>query len=127
MDTEINIKKSLAKISSNENGWRKALTTAEGSFSRDLARKNLERLEEQRQELLGQLTSLEERRQNVMKIAVENGVVTDDVRDGICEQLVTEGWLTRAGALFGGPAKPTDPTYLITEKANQDWHTPTTH
>lgn len=122
MDTEINIKKLLSKISSNENGWRKMLTTSEGSFSRDLAKKNLERLEEERQQLLNQLTSLEERRHNVMNLAIANGVVTDNIRDGICEQLATEGWLARAGALFNGEVKTAERVYLPTEKANTDWH-----
>ena len=121
MVTEINIKKSLAKISSNENGWRKMLTTAEGSFSRDLAKKNLERLEEERKLLLDQLASLEERRQNVMNLAIANGVVTDNIRDGICEQLATEGWLSRAGALFNGDVKTADRVYLPTDKASADW------
>jgi hypothetical protein len=127
MDTEINIKKSLTKIGSNENGWRKTLMTAEGSFSRDLARKNLDRLEEERQSLLSQLTSLAERRQDVMNNAFANGAVTDNIRDGICEQLMAEGWLVRAAVVMNGDVKSPERVYLLTDKANSDWHDTDVH
>ncbi len=49
------IRKLLAETNAGEQGWRKVLTTAEGSFSRSLAEKNLTRLADLREKLLSQL------------------------------------------------------------------------
>ena len=49
------IRKLLADANAGEQGWRKVWTTAEGSFSRALAEKNLSRLAALRENLLGQL------------------------------------------------------------------------
>lgn len=47
--------KTLAKINDSENGWKKVLATAEGSFSRNLASENLRRLDAERKSLLNQI------------------------------------------------------------------------
>ena len=52
MSNDEKLQKSLAKISDSENGWKKVLATAEGSFSRNLASKNLLRLADERKSLL---------------------------------------------------------------------------
>lgn len=53
------MRKLLADTKAGEKGWRKALATAEGSFSRTLAEKNLIRLAALRQTLLDQLTAVD--------------------------------------------------------------------
>ena len=49
------IRKLLTETNAGEQGWRKVLTTAEGSFSRALAEKNLNRLAVLREKLLNEL------------------------------------------------------------------------
>jgi hypothetical protein len=49
------IRKLLQDTKASEKGWRKVLATAEGSYSRTLAEKNLSRLAALRENLLGQL------------------------------------------------------------------------
>ena len=49
------IRKQIAETHAGEQGWRRVLTTAEGSFSRTLAQKNLSRLAALRKTLLNQL------------------------------------------------------------------------
>ena len=49
------LRKLLAEANAGEQGWRKVLTTAEGSFSRALAEKNLHRLAALREKLLHEL------------------------------------------------------------------------
>jgi hypothetical protein len=51
------IRKLLADNKAGEKGWRKVLSTAEGSFSRKLAEQNLIRLEASRETLLSQLVA----------------------------------------------------------------------
>jgi hypothetical protein len=121
MTDEENIQKSLAKIKSDEKGWRKALATAEGSFSRNLAEENLSRLVTLRHTLLNQLKTIELRRKHVMKVAVVDGIFTDHLSDGVCQQLVREGWLERADPIPQRPHISRNPAYLPTEKAIQSW------
>lgn len=59
MNDADHLRKLLADIKTGEKGWRKALATAEGSFSRTLAEKNLLRLAALRQTLLGQASPVE--------------------------------------------------------------------
>jgi hypothetical protein len=55
--TEVDrIRKQLAETHAGEQGWRRVLTTAAGSFSRTLAEKNLSRLAALREKLLSQLS-----------------------------------------------------------------------
>jgi uncharacterized caspase-like protein len=124
MNEENDIKKSLAKITRDEKGWRKSMTSAEGSYSKDFAQVNLHRLEALRQVLLTRLTSLEARRQQVMKSAVADGIFTDHIRDGVCEQLVTEGLLIRADPLPRRHVKSIQQVYVPTEQAVQEWQIP---
>ena len=49
------IRKLIADNKAGEKGWRKVLSTAEGSFSRKLAEENLRRLEASHQTLVSQL------------------------------------------------------------------------
>ena len=49
------IRKQIAETHAGEQGWRRVLTTAEGSFSRTLAEKNLSRLAALREKLLNEL------------------------------------------------------------------------
>jgi hypothetical protein len=51
------LRKLLADTEAGEKGWRKALTSAQGSFSRTLAEKNLSRLAAARETLLSQLNA----------------------------------------------------------------------
>jgi hypothetical protein len=122
MNSENDIKKSLAKIKLDEKGWRKSMANTEGTYSKDVAQENLHRLDALRETLLSRLTSLEARRQHVMKNAVVDGIFTDHIRDGVCEQLVTEGWLIRADPHPRGRLKVAQQVYLSTEKAVQDWN-----
>jgi hypothetical protein len=115
------IKKSLAKITRDEKGWRKSMSNTEGSYSKNVAQENLHRLEALREVLLSRLTSLEARREHVMKNAVVHGIFTDHVRDGVCEQLVAEGWLVRADPLPRRHVRVVQQVYLSTEKAVQNW------
>lgn len=55
MNEEEKRQKTLAKINDSENGWKKVLATAEGSFSRNLASENLRRLAAERQSLLNEI------------------------------------------------------------------------
>jgi hypothetical protein len=122
MNDEYEIKKSLAKIIRDEKGWRKSLAKSEGSYSRDFARDNLHRLEALREQLLGRLNSLQTRREQVMKSVVEEGNFLDHIFDGVCEQLVAEGWLSRAEPLSRYSPKVEQRIYFSTEKAAQDWN-----
>ncbi|MBC7811055.1 MAG: hypothetical protein H7175_07915 [Burkholderiales bacterium] len=86
-----------------------------------MAQRNLERLHSLQKTLRGQLTSLDVRRQQVMDKAVADGTVTDYMRDGVCEQLVAEGWLQRAEPLPHAHIRPTNPLYLLTEIGSEAW------
>lgn len=46
------LQKTLAKINDSEAGWKKVLETAAGSFSRNLASENLQRLDALRKSLI---------------------------------------------------------------------------
>ena len=58
MNENDRIQKLLNDVKNGEKGWRKVLTTAEGSFSRKLAQENLLRLDQVRENLLNQLNTL---------------------------------------------------------------------
>jgi hypothetical protein len=122
MNIEQSIRKSLDKIKSDEKGWRKALDGSEGSYSKEFAQENLRRLDSLRRTLLNQLASNERRRKQVMRLAISEGIFTDHNSDGVCEQLLGEGWLERAAPM--PPRRHTlfAPVYLPTEKAIQDWN-----
>lgn len=122
MNNEDEIKKSLAKIARDEIGWRKLLKNAEGSFSRNFAQKNLNRLSDEQEMLLNRRKTLEMRRQYVMKMAIADGIFTDNVRDRVCEELVANGWLTQAETVSDRRGKRNDRVYQPTEKAIQDWN-----
>ena len=47
---------------------------------------------------------------------------TDHVSDGVCEQLLSEGWLERAQPLAPRPHVSRSSAYLPTEKAVQEWN-----
>ena len=121
MINEESIQKALTKLTSDEKGWRKALASAEGSFSREQAEENLSRLAVLRQTLNTQLQTNELRRQQVMRNAVIDGIVTDHSGDGVLQQLLKEGWLERAEVLPPRPHVSRSPAYLPTEKAMQEW------
>jgi hypothetical protein len=59
-----------------------------------------------------------------MKSAVADGIFTDHLRDGACEELVTEGWLMRIAAATRRGNRGVSPTYLPTDLAAQDLHIP---
>lgn len=69
-----------------------------------------------------QLASVEARRQQVMKIAVAEGIVTDRQTDGICTQLLSEGWLELAAPISRRPHVTRAHAYLPTEKAMNEWN-----
>jgi hypothetical protein len=114
------ISKSLTRNTLDEKGWRKTLAGAEGSHSKELAEKNINRLHSERQTLLHRQSSFEARKLNVMRAAVMDGIFTDHLRDGVCQELVTEGWLVRAEAISRRGNRATSPTYLPTELAAQE-------
>lgn len=124
MSSENQVKHSSSVMTQNENYWRQSVTTTAESFSGDVAQRNLDRLKGLQHKLNHQLTSLEVRRQQVMDKAVEYGIVTDHMRDGVCEQLVSEGWLERAEPLPRAHVRPTNPLYLLTEAGSQAWDPP---
>lgn len=68
-----------------------------------------------------QLATTQSRRRQVMRSALADGMITDRIRDGICEQLVSEGWLERAAAISIRPHVNRANAYLPTERAVQDW------
>lgn len=121
MNTVDALNKALLKNSSDAKGWRKAFASAQGSYSRDFAQKNLHRLKAEQEEILNHLKTLELRRQQVMKTALRDGIITDHVRDGVCERLVADGWLDRMDAIPNRGGKPASKDYLPTNKATENW------
>src|SRR5579871_312225 len=103
MNQETSLQKSLDKIASDEKGWRKSLATAEGSFSKNQAEENLRRLAGLRQTLLKQADAISRRRAHVMNVALVDGMITDHISDGVCEQLVKEGWLEHVSRIAARP------------------------
>lgn len=69
-----------------------------------------------------QAATNEMRRQHVMRVALESGIVTDHMSDDICEQLLVEGWLERAEPIARVPRRNRAPAYLPTEKAANEWN-----
>lgn len=122
MNIEQTIQKSLSKIKSDEKGWQKVIAEAEGSYSREFAQENLRRLDGQRRSLLNQLESSKRRRKHVMREAIDEGIFTDHESDGVCEQLLGEGWLERAAPIPLRRRVTHAPVYLPTERAVQDWN-----
>jgi hypothetical protein len=121
MEDGISVQKLLTKITNEEKGWRKSLTGAEGTFSRNLAEANLRRLESLRSDIMKQLDASERRRKQVMRAAIGEGMVTDHLGDGLCQQLVKEGWLQPAEAVPLRRGMNRSKAYLPTDKAVQDW------
>jgi hypothetical protein len=121
MEDGISVQKMLTKIASEEKGWRKSLTNTEGSYSRNLAEANLRRLDTLRSEIMKQLDASERRRKQVMRAAIGEGMFTDHFGDGLCQQLVKEGWLQPADAVPLRRGMNRAKAYLPTEKAVQDW------
>lgn len=62
------------------------------------------------------------RRRRIMKAALEEGIFTDHQSDGICEQLLSEGWLERAAPIAQRPHVSRALAYLPTEKAVAEWN-----
>ena len=121
MNYDDTLQKSLAKITSDERGWRKSLAAAEGGFSRDLAEENLRRLAVLRQTLLNRATTTKLHRKHVMEAAIRDGMITDHLSDGVCEQLLKEGWLEHADPTPVRPHLSRAHAYLPTENAVQNW------
>ncbi len=69
-----------------------------------------------------QLITDDMRRQQIMRVAIEEGIFTDHQSDGICEQLLSEGWLERAASLPLRPHVSRSNAYLPTEKAVAEWN-----
>ena len=109
--------KSLTQNAHDEKGWRKKLAAADGTSARELAEKNLNRLHAERHTLLHRQTSFEARKQYIMNRAVKDGIVTDRLRDGVCQELVTEGWLVPAEANIRRSNRVGYPTFLPTDRA----------
>ena len=57
-----------------------------------------------------------------MRAALGDGIFTDRLSDGVCEQLLREGWLERATPLTPRPHVSRSPAYLPTEKAVHEWN-----
>jgi|SRR5664279_2903880 len=121
MNNDEIFQKSLAKITNDERGWRKSLATAEGSFSKNLAEENLRRLAVERQTLLNQVNTTNLHRKHIMEVAIRDGMITDHISDGVCEQLLKEGWLEQAGPTLLRPHVNRAQAYLPTENAVQNW------
>ncbi len=73
-----------------------------------------------------QLDIRERRRQQVMRGAIADGIFTDHQSDGVCEQLLGEGWLERAAPIALRPHVNRAHAYLPTEKAVTEWNTDVT-
>jgi len=113
----------LAGIKRDEKEWRTAANAVEASPAKTVAEENLRRLDGLRHSLQSHLESLGLRRQQVMKLAIVDGIFTDHLSDGVCEKLLGEGWLERADPLPVRPHVNRAHAYLPTEKAVQDWNT----
>jgi hypothetical protein len=57
-----------------------------------------------------------------MKVALGEGIFTDHQSDGVCQQLLREGWLERAAPLARRPHISRAATYLPTDKAVTEWN-----
>ena len=121
MNKDTSLQKSFDKITSDEKGWRKLLANAEGSFSKNQAEENLRRLAVSRQTLLKQSDAINRRRAHVMSVALVDGMITDHISDGVCEQLVKEGWLEHVNRIASRPHVNNGGGYLPTDKAVQEW------
>ncbi len=66
---------------------------------------------------------LEMRRRQVMRGALADGIFTDHQSDGVCKQLLNEGWLERAEPIPLRPHVSRAQAYLPTEKAIAEWNT----
>ncbi len=68
-----------------------------------------------------QLAAAQSRRLQVMKSALADGIFTDHMSDGVCEQLLSEGWLERAAVIAARPHVNRANAYLPTDKALEQW------
>lgn len=62
------------------------------------------------------------RANHIMEAALQEGIFTDHIRDGVCEELLSDGWLERAAPIAPRPHVNRTGTYLPTEKAVTDWN-----
>lgn len=69
-----------------------------------------------------ELSTMEKRTRQIMRVALGEGIVTDHISDGACEQLLREGWLERAAPVAPRPHVSRSPAYLPTEKAIHEWN-----
>jgi hypothetical protein len=69
----------------------------------------------------GHLAATDLRRKQVMRVALAEGMFTDRISDGVCEQLVREGWLERLEQIAKRPHVSRSSAYLPTEKALEEW------
>jgi hypothetical protein len=67
------------------------------------------------------LSTVELRRNQVMKAAILDGIFTDHQSDGVCQQLTREGWLERAAPIAKRPHVNRADAYLPTDKAINEW------
>ena len=81
------IRKLLADNKVGEKGWRKALATSAGSYSRTLAEKNLSRLAASREVLLTQLNAVDLYRQSGSEPAAKIGMAADELSRNVLERL----------------------------------------
>ncbi len=68
------------------------------------------------------LSTVELRRNQVMKAAILDGIFTDHLSDGICQQLASEGWLEHAAPIAKRPHVNRADAYLPTDKAINEWN-----
>lgn len=73
------IRKLLADNKLGEKGWRKALATSEGSYSKTLAENNLTRLAALREVLLGRLSATGLYRQPASELSAGIGMTADEL------------------------------------------------
>ncbi len=69
----------------------------------------------------GHLAAIDLRRKQVMRVALADGMFTDRISDGVCEQLLSEGWLERLAKIAKRPHVSRSCAYLPTEKALEEW------
>lgn len=72
--------------------------------------------------MINRETANEMRRQHIMQIAIDHGIYTDHRSDGVCQQLLDEGWLERAEPIARRPHVSRDHAYLPTERAAEEWN-----
>ncbi len=124
MKSEYDIRKLLAKIKRDEKEWRNTAESGADQAAIAAAQENLSKVDGVRQSLLKELAIVQRRKEHVMRVAVAEGIYTDHMSDGVCQQLRDDGWLEQAASITGRRHVSRDQAYLPTDKAIDAWKEP---